>query len=60
MLDPEQFKVPPDVIVLGQESGMVGLLSWPTYTHQEVIDQIDMLPPQCTEDYDRVILLQKL
>ena len=60
MLDPQPFKVPPDVIVLGQESGMVGLMTWPTYTHQEVIDVIDLLPVECTEDYDRVILLQKL
>ena len=39
---------------------MVGLMAWPTYTHQEVIDVIDLLPAECTEDYDRVILLQKL
>ena len=59
MSDPKLFKVPPDVIVLGQESGMVGLMAWPTYTHQEVIDVIDLLPTHCTEDYNRVILLQK-
>ena len=38
---------------------MVGLMDWPTYTHQEVIDVIDLLPTHCTEDYDTVILLQK-
>ena len=60
MLDPQLFKVPPDVVLLGQENGMVGLMDWPTYTHQEVIDVIDLLPTHCTEDYDRVILLQKI
>ena len=57
MSNPTLFKVPPDVVLLGQENGMVGLMSWPTYTHQEVIDIIDMLPTECTEDYDRVIFL---
>ena len=33
MLDPQLFKIPPDIILLGQESGMVGLPNWPTYTH---------------------------
>ena len=60
ILDPQLFKVPLDVVLLGQESGMVGLMDWPTYTHQEVIDVIDLLPTHCTEDYDRVILLQKI
>ena len=60
MLDPQLFKVPLDVVLLGQESGMVGLMDWPTYTHQEVIDVIDLLPTHCTGDYDRVILLQKI
>ena len=60
MLDPQLFKVAPDVVLLGQESGMVGLMEWPNYTHQEVIDLIDLLPAECTEDYDRVILLQKV
>ena len=57
MSNPTLFKVPPDVVLLGQENDMVGLMSWPTYTHQEVIDIIDMLPTECTEDYDRVIFL---
>ena len=60
MLDPQLLKVPPDVVLLGQESGMVGLMAWPTYTHEEVIDLIDLLPAECTEDYDRVTLLQKV
>ena len=49
------LKVPPDVVLLGQESAMVGLISWPTYTHQEVVDLIDMLPTSCIDDFDRVI-----
>ena len=57
MSNPTLFKVPLDVVLLGQENGMVGLMSWPTYTNQEVIDIIDMLPTECTEDYDRVIFL---
>ena len=36
---------------------MAGLISWPTYTHQEVVDLIDMLPTSCTDDFDRVIFL---
>ena len=55
MLNADLFKVPPDVVLLGQESAMVGLISWPTYTHQEVVDLIDMLPTSCTDDFDRVI-----
>ena len=57
MLNADLFKVPPDVVLLGQESAMVGLISWPTYTHQEVVDLIDMLPTSCTDDFDRVIFL---
>ena len=57
MLNAELFKVPPDVILLGQESAMVGLLSWPTYTHQEVVDLIDLLPTSCTDNFDRVYFL---
>ena len=60
MLDPQLFKVPLDVVFLRQQSGMVGLMDWPTYTHQEDIDVIELLPTHCTEDYDRIILLQKL
>ena len=30
MLIADLFKVPPDVVLLGQESAMVGLMSWPT------------------------------
>ena len=57
ILNANLFKVPPDVVLLGQESAMVGLISWPTYTHQEVVDLIDMLPTSCTDDFDRVIFL---
>ena len=57
MLNADLFKVLPDVVLLGQESAMVGLISWPTYTHQEVVDLIDMLPTSCTDDFDRVIFL---
>ena len=57
ILNADLFKVPPDVVLLGQESAMVGLISWPTYTHQEVVDLIDMLPTSCTDDFDRVIFL---
>ena len=57
MLNADLFKVLPDVVLLGQESAMVGLISWPTYTHQEVVDLIDMLPTLCTDDFDRVIFL---
>ena len=62
MLNAELFKVPPDVILLGQESAVVGLLSWPTYTHQEVVDLIDLLPTSCTDNFDRVyfFLLYKI
>ena len=59
MLNADLFKVPPDVVLLGQESTMVGLISWPTYTHQEVVDLIDVLPTSCTDDFDRVIFLLK-
>ena len=58
--NPNLSKVPPDVVLLGQQNGMVGLLSWPTYTHQEVIDIIDLLPTECTKDYDRAIFFIKV
>ena len=60
MLNADLFKVPPDVVLLGQETVMVGLISWPTYTHQEVVDMIDLLPTECTDDFDRVIFFIKL
>ena len=60
MLNTDLFKVLPNVVPLGQESAMVGLMSWPTYTHQEVVDLIDMLPTSCTDDFDRVIFFIKL
>ena len=52
--DPDLSKVPHDVIIYGQDCGRVGLPNWPMLTHQEVIDCIDSLPPECTEDYNRV------
>ena len=60
MLNADLFKVLPDVVLLGKESAMVGLMSWPTYTHHEVVDLIDMLPTSCTDDFDRVIFFIKL
>ena len=60
MLDADLFKVPPDVVLLGQETAMVGLMSWPNYTHQELVDMIDNLPTACTDDFDRVISFIKL
>ena len=52
--DPDLSKVPHDVIIYGQDCGRVGLPNWPMLTHQEVIDCIDSLPPECTGDYNRV------
>ena len=52
--DPDLSKVPHDVIIYGQDCGRVGLPNWLMLTHQEVIDCIDSLPPECTEDYNRV------
>ena len=52
--DPDLSKVPHDVIIYGQDCGRVGLPNWPMLTHQEVIDCIDSLPPECTDDYNRV------
>ena len=57
MLNAELFKVPPDVILLGQESAVVGLMAWPTYDQQEVVDLIDQLPTSCTDNFDRVYFL---
>ena len=54
LADPDLSKVPHDVIIYGQDCGRVGLPNWPMLTHQEVIDCIDSLPPECTDDYNRV------
>ena len=54
LADPDLSKVPHDVIIYGQDCGRVGLPNWPMLTHQEVIDCIDSLPAECTDDYNRV------
>ena len=48
------YQIPKDVIQLGATRGVIGLGDWPVYSHQEVVDAIDNLPQEFTEDYNRV------
>ena len=46
--------IPPDVILLGEIKGVVGMAEWPIFTLQDTIDKLDTLDQVYCQDQDRV------
>ena len=46
--------IPPDVILLGENKGVVGVAEWPIFTLQDTIDKLDTLDQVYHQDQHRV------
>ena len=54
VIDPVLNTFPEDVLLHGENFGIVSLEAWPSYTRQQVMDKVDNLDKMYCQDFDRV------